>query len=123
MDDANRTQGPIADRRLAVYGTLAPGRPNHHLLAPLGGRWREGQVQGRLVASGWGATLGYPALALDPNGQSIAVHVLDSEDLPTAWPWLDRFEGPGYRRVVTTVRTADGDIDASIYVAVSDCPV
>jgi hypothetical protein len=24
---------------LAVYGTLAPGRPNHHVLAPLGGEW------------------------------------------------------------------------------------
>ena len=24
---------------LAVYGTLAPGRPNHHVLAPLGSEW------------------------------------------------------------------------------------
>ena len=26
-----------AGHRLAVYGTLAPGRPNHHVVAPLGG--------------------------------------------------------------------------------------
>ena len=28
-----------ADHRLAVYGSLAPGRPNHHHVAALGGRW------------------------------------------------------------------------------------
>jgi hypothetical protein len=27
---------------------------------------------------------------------------------------LDAFEGPGYRRVVTQVRTADGDMGACI---------
>jgi hypothetical protein len=26
---------------LAVYGTLAPGQPNHHVVAPLGGEWTE----------------------------------------------------------------------------------
>ena len=31
---------------LAVYGTLAPGRPNHHVLAPLGGEWADGLIEG-----------------------------------------------------------------------------
>jgi gamma-glutamylcyclotransferase (GGCT)/AIG2-like uncharacterized protein YtfP len=32
------------------------------------------------------------------------------------WSRLDEFEGPGYRRVVTPIRTADGDLSACIYV-------
>jgi len=31
-----------AHRRLATYGTLAPGRPNHHHLDGLDGRWFDG---------------------------------------------------------------------------------
>jgi hypothetical protein len=46
---------------LAVYGTLAPGQPNHHIVAPLGGEWTEGVVEGDLHPVGWGATLGYRA--------------------------------------------------------------
>jgi hypothetical protein len=46
---------------LAVYGTLAPGRPNHHVVAPLGGEWADGFVEGELSPVGWGATLGYRA--------------------------------------------------------------
>jgi gamma-glutamylcyclotransferase (GGCT)/AIG2-like uncharacterized protein YtfP len=73
-------------------------------------------VHGRLVESGWGAALGYRALVLDPDGPAVDVHVLESDDLPAHWSRLDDFEGPGYERVVTTVRTPAGDADASIYV-------
>jgi len=45
---------------LAVYGTLAPGQPNHHVLAPLGGEWTDGLIEGDLIPLGWGAALGYP---------------------------------------------------------------
>ena len=48
-------------RTLAVYGTLTPGRPNnHHVLAPLGGEWAGGLIEGDLLEAGWGAALGYP---------------------------------------------------------------
>jgi gamma-glutamylcyclotransferase (GGCT)/AIG2-like uncharacterized protein YtfP len=104
--------------RLATYGTLAPGRPNHHHLDGLEGRWFAGHVNGMLVQAGWGAGLGYPALVLDPDGPDIGVDVFESVDLPAHWERLDAFEGPGYRRVVTTVRTSVGDVDASIYVLV-----
>jgi pimeloyl-ACP methyl ester carboxylesterase len=40
----------------------------------------------------------------------------ESDDLPANWPRLDDFEGPGYRRVVATVLTADGDLPACMYV-------
>ena len=109
-----------ADTRLAVYGTLAPGRVNHDQLAGLDGRWRQGTVRGILVDAGWGASLGYPALTLDPQGPIVAVFLFESRDLPAHWARLDEFEGDGYRRVVTTVSTPDGDVDASIYVAAPD---
>src|SRR5215210_8493620 len=45
---------------LAVYGTLAPGQPNHNVVAPLGGEWTDGLIEGDLLPVGWGAALGYP---------------------------------------------------------------
>ena len=102
--------------RLATYGTLAPGRPNHHQLDGLDGRWFDGRVHGTLVQAGWGAGLGYPALTLDPHGPAVDVSVFESVDLPAHWSRLDEFEGPGYQRVATTVRTPAGDVEASIYV-------
>ena len=105
-----------ADTRLATYGTLAPGRVNHHQLATLQGIWRLGTVRGRLVEAGWGAELGYPGLILDPAGGAVEVHVFESPALPGHWPRLDAFEGSGYRRVVTRVATADGALEAWIYV-------
>jgi gamma-glutamylcyclotransferase (GGCT)/AIG2-like uncharacterized protein YtfP len=115
--DERRT---AADRRLATYGSLAPGRPNHHQLAALDGRWLEGQVRGRLVDAGWGAALGYPALVLDPDGVDVPVHVFESDDLPQHWARLDEHEGSDYRRVVVTVRTPEGDLKASIYELADD---
>ena len=105
-----------ADTRLATYGTLAPGRVNHQRLAGLKGRWQKGTVRGRLVDAGWGAALGYPGLVLDPLGPVVEVYLFESAELPDHWPRLDEFEGTGYRRVVTQVRTADGELDAWIYV-------
>lgn len=103
------------DTRLAVYGTLAPGRVNHHELSALPGVWREAFARGRLAAEGWGAALGSPGIILDPEGEEVAVHVLESPELPAHWGRLDAFEGPGYRRVATQLRTEDGPIEASIY--------
>jgi gamma-glutamylcyclotransferase (GGCT)/AIG2-like uncharacterized protein YtfP len=105
-----------AGHRLVVYGTLAPGRPNHSQLAGLDGRWSQGQLCGRLVDAGWGASLGYPGLVLDLHAGVIDVQVFESADLPAHWSRLDEFEGPGYRRVVTKVRLPAGEVEASVYV-------
>lgn len=90
-------------RTLAVYGTLAPGRPNHHIVAPLGGEWTEGIVEGDLFAEGWGAPLGYPAFRPRVGGAAVTVHVLTSPALPSAFSELDLFEGPEYRRILVPV--------------------
>ncbi len=79
-----------AENRLATYGTLAPGRANHHQLADLKGNWRRGIVKGRLVEAGWGAELGYPGLILDPSGQAIEVDIFESTDLSGHWLHLER---------------------------------
>jgi gamma-glutamylcyclotransferase (GGCT)/AIG2-like uncharacterized protein YtfP len=88
---------------LAVYGTLAPGQPNHHVVAPLGGEWTDGLIEGDLVPMGWGAALGYPGFRPRVGGDAVAVHVLSSPLLASAWPTLDHFEGPGYERILVAV--------------------
>jgi gamma-glutamylcyclotransferase (GGCT)/AIG2-like uncharacterized protein YtfP len=88
---------------LAVYGTLAPGRSNHHMVAPLGGDWTDGFVEGDHSHVGWGTTLGYPAFRPRVGGLIVAVHVLTSPSLAAAWPTLDDFEGPEYRRILVPV--------------------
>ena len=104
-----------ANHRLAVYGTLAPGRPNAHELAHLGGTWTVGVLRGHLHEAGWGAGQGYPGIVLDPEGPEVEAHVLESTRLPDDWDRLDAFEGAEYRRVVTVVQTAAGPIDAFVY--------
>lgn len=88
---------------LAVYGTLAPGQPNHHVVAPLGGEWTHGLIEGDLVPVGWGTTLGYPAFRPRVGGAAVAVQVLIAPMLATAWPTVDHFEGPEYRRILVPV--------------------
>jgi len=108
--------GPAGARcRLATYGSLAPGRPNHHQLDGLRGAWFEGSVRGQLIQDGWGATLGYPAIVLDLVGPVVPVQVFESQDLPDHWERLDQFEGPGYVRVTVSISTPEGDVDAFIY--------
>jgi len=92
-----------AGARLAVYGSLGPGRTNHHVVAPLGGTWVPGVVEGDLTTHGWGAALGFPALRLRPGGPEVAVQLLTSEALRAFWPELDAFEGAEYRRILLPV--------------------
>jgi gamma-glutamylcyclotransferase (GGCT)/AIG2-like uncharacterized protein YtfP len=110
-----------ADHRLATYGTLAPGRPNHHQLAALNGVWSMGTIRGRLVEEGWGAALGYPALVLDAGQdeevEAVPGHLFTSPDLPAHWARLDAFEGAEYRRSNVMVETAEGAVSAWIYLA------
>jgi gamma-glutamylcyclotransferase (GGCT)/AIG2-like uncharacterized protein YtfP len=105
-----------AERRLAAYGTLAPGEANHDVIAGLRGSWTRGHVHGDLHDRGWGATEGFPGLRSRPEGPRVAVWVLTSADLPEHWARLDAFEGPAYRRVVVPVHLDGGGLVlASLY--------
>ena len=103
------------DTRLAVYGTLAPGKSNHNQIASLRGTWRPGTVVGRLLQKGWAVDQGYPALVLEASGTQISVQIFESLDLPVHWRRLDEFEGPKYQRVMTEVQTDEGPVSAWIY--------
>ena len=121
MDEIADLNG-VPDTKLAVYGTLAPGRVNHHQISALSGNWQPGTVKGKLFSSGWGAALGFPGLILDPLGASVKVDLFESTELPEHWARLDEFEGSGYRRVVTTVSTEEGERSAWIYVLAEEQP-
>jgi gamma-glutamylcyclotransferase (GGCT)/AIG2-like uncharacterized protein YtfP len=108
--------GKAPDTRLAIYGTLAPGRVNHHQISALAGTWQRGTVRGKLFSSGWGAALGFPGVILDPRGPLVDVYLFESAELPEHWSRLDEFEGTGYHRLVTTVDTEGGERSAWIYV-------
>jgi gamma-glutamylcyclotransferase (GGCT)/AIG2-like uncharacterized protein YtfP len=88
---------------LAVYGTLAPGQPNHHVVEPFGGEWTDGLIEGDLLPEGWAADLGYPGFRPRDGGEAVAVQVLSATLLATAWPTLDRFEGPRYQRILVPI--------------------
>jgi gamma-glutamylcyclotransferase (GGCT)/AIG2-like uncharacterized protein YtfP len=103
--------------RLFVYGTLAPGRPNEHVLADVAGTWQPAQVNGHLLEQGWGAAVGFPAMVLDEHGPEVDGYLLSSDALDRAWERLDEFEGDGYERVLTRVRLEEGGtVEAFIYV-------
>ena len=102
--------------RLFVYGSLQPGGPNAHVLAPLGGQWEAGSVRGHLIKEGWGAELGYPGLRLDDGGDLVQGQVLTTNSLAEFWEELDSFEGEGYQRQLTRVHLANGEsVEAFIY--------
>ena len=107
------------DEQLAVYGSLAPGRQNHHIVAPYGGAWTGGFVEGDLHEYGWGTAIGFPALRLRSGGPSVPVHLLTSGNLRAAWAELDEFEGREYRRVLVPVWSAN-DRDKRILLTVAN---
>ena len=118
--DPENTRGPMsAHDRLAVYGSLAPGKSNHHMLAKYAGTWTHGRVRGDLVNAGWGAAGGFPGLVPRDEGPWVAVQVFESAVLRAAWPELDEFEGDEYQRTIVTVYSEDSDahvlFEANIY--------
>jgi hypothetical protein len=56
---------------------------------------------------GWGAALGYPGFRPQVGGEAVAVQVLSATLLVAAWPALDRFEGPGYERILVPVLSTE----------------
>ena len=102
---------------LFVYGTLAPGRPNEHVLAGLDGTWRPATMRGSLHQDGWGAALGYPGIVLDDTAGEVEGNIFSSDELPAMWAELDEFAGAGYECVVGPARFNDGrSVEVDVYV-------
>lgn len=108
-----------AQCRLAVYGSLAPGRSNHDQLQNVRGDWHSGlSVCGEFVDHGWGAGLGYPALRWSASGPAVSIELFVSEDLPGHWARLDEFEGKDYLRIVVPVYAGTSVVTvANLYAA------
>jgi len=104
---------------LAVYGSLAPGRSNYHIIEPLGGEWSDGFIEGDLFQTGWGAALGYWAFRPRAGGNRIEVKVLKSPRLSGSWRMLDDFEGDEYRRILVAIRNQHNELYtvANLYAA------
>lgn len=109
--------------RLFVYGTLAPGRPNAHVLADVPGSWAPATVRGRLLQEGWGAAAGYPGIVPDESGEAVEGMVFSSEHLAAHGSRVDAFEGDGYERVLVRAKLRDGaSVDAYVYRLSSNAP-
>ena len=93
--------------KLAIYGTLAPGKVNHHHIADLGGAWHDAAVHGHLDRVPCGIHEGLPAIVLDPAAALHPLKVLVCENLPAAWSRLDAFEGEEMQRLLV-VLDSDG---------------
>ena len=78
--------------RLFVYGTLAPGRPNAHVLAGVRGTWEPATVRGTLYPEGWGAAVGYPGIVLEETGREVPGFVFSSDELAEHWTRLDEVD-------------------------------
>ena len=101
---------------LFIYGTLAPGGPNEHVLSEVEGSWEAASVTGSLRQEGWGAAIGYPGIDLDEHGDEVQGFLFSSEKLSDHWAKLDEFEGKSYKRVLTAVKLKGNSIvDAYIY--------
>jgi gamma-glutamylcyclotransferase (GGCT)/AIG2-like uncharacterized protein YtfP len=96
--------------RLFVYGTLAPGRSNAHVLGHIPGSWQKASIRGHLLQAGWGAEQGYPGVVIDASGTTVDGFVLSSDALGNEWERLDEFEGDSYQRVSTQAQLEDGQV-------------
>lgn len=111
-----------ASRRLAVYGSLAPGEVNHYVIADLAGSWEDGIVTGLLAPADAGSETGFPALRWRAGGPPVTARLLVSDALPANWRRLDAFEGPAYRRILVPVHAANGALlgVANLYADAAD---
>ena len=104
-------------QNLFVYGTLAPGKPNEHVLENIGGSWQSASVRGKLYDEGWGAALGYPGIVMGEAGEEISGFLFSSDKLAEHWESLDDFEGEGYERILTMAKLTDeSSVEAFVYV-------
>jgi gamma-glutamylcyclotransferase (GGCT)/AIG2-like uncharacterized protein YtfP len=105
------------NNKLFVYGTLAPGQPNHSVLKPLGGDWQRATLKGTLYDQGWGADQGCPGIVPSDEGDNVEGYVFTSDALPQFWAQLDAFEGDEYQRTAVTVTLSQDNskVDAYVY--------
>jgi gamma-glutamylcyclotransferase (GGCT)/AIG2-like uncharacterized protein YtfP len=98
-------------QKLAVYGALSPGQPNHGMLRGLDGSWTPVRLNGVLDETG------PPTFSFSTKGSAVEAELLTSADLAEHWARLDEFEGSAYMRQLGLVWRADSPRVANVYVA------
>jgi len=102
--------------RLALYGILRPGGSHHHEVRSIPGDWETGTVRGWLHGVTWGPADGFEGITLAAEAPPVPVDILHADRLADHLARLDRFEGPGYRRITTTAHLTDGtEVAVEIY--------
>ena len=102
---------------LFVYGTLMPNCPNAYMLENIIGKFTPATVRGYLKDAGWSASMGYPGIHLDEDGDLIHGYLFTSSNLINHWDNLDSFEGEEFQRTEVIVKKYDEfEIDTYIYV-------
>ena len=105
------------DDTLFVYGTLMPNCPNAHVLENIVGKFTPATVRGYLIDAGWSASMGYPGIHLDEDGDLIHGFLFSSSNLINHWDNLDDFEGDEFQRREVVVKKYDEfETDTFIYV-------
>jgi len=102
---------------LFVYGTLMPNCPNAYMLENIIGKFTPATVRGYLKDAGWSASMGYPGIHLDEDGDLIHGYLFTSSNLINHWDNLDDFEGEEFKRTEVIVKKYDEfEVDTYIYV-------
>ena len=102
-----------AEHRLVAYGSLLPGEVNHHELEGAG----QGHWQPCVVRAKAGMVGPWRVIELANDAPMIEAQLLTSPLLPQIWAGLDAFEGQAYKRVLCVADTAEGPLEAYVYVA------
>jgi len=100
------------DRKLIVYGTLAPGKVNHDIISEIQGTWEDCNLNGIVIDKN-----GLPLFVWQPSKPPIKAQLFTSVSLPNWWDRLDQFEGSNYKRILVPVSKNDGMAVANCYVA------
>jgi gamma-glutamylcyclotransferase (GGCT)/AIG2-like uncharacterized protein YtfP len=100
------------NQKLFTYGTLAPRKPNHSILAGMDSKWERCTTRGQLIE-----VSGLPMFHWKPFGPNIEDQLFVSPDLAKQWAQLDQFEGASYKRRMMSVVTKTGISVANVYLS------
>lgn len=101
-------------QHLFVYGTLAPGKENHHQLKGIDGQWQPAKIRGeKRMHDPYPHCVGVDIMK---SRQWVDGLLFSSTELVEIWQHLDKFEGPGYKRTLRKVELMSGEtVEAYIY--------
>lgn len=110
------------EKALIIYGTLAPGKPNHSKIEHIKGIWKNAVINGKLENKGWGSELGFFGFMHSNSDEqkTIEANVLFFDELFVYWEYLDDFEGIGYKRILAKYKLENGKVGVGYIYAINE---